>query len=214
MRPQGVDARIIGTLRPIKRFQARAGGDVGRQGQIDRPSNDQRPHAHHLRRAVKQRQPFLGQQVNRRKSGAPQGCRAVEPLTCEGGLAFADHYQRQMSQRGQITAGAERTLGGDARRDTGIEHVQQKLDDCRSDTRVTKNQRVGPSQHDGAYGLRRQVRPYTDRMAAYEVELQLLDFIGRNDPVLESAEAGRDTVDDTTLADQLIDSQATTFNFG
>ncbi len=76
---------------------------------------------------------------------------------------------------------------------------------CEADARMPLCQRVRADQHHGAHDRPFQRLAYAHRMRHHDVALQLAHLVGRDHPVLERAEAGRDAVDDPPLVDELLD---------
>src|SRR5205814_9553136 len=71
----------------------------------------------------------------------------------------------------------------------------QRLDDRRAYARGAPRERRGEQEHDGANLLLGEGRADAARMAQDEVPLELRALGGRDDDVLELADAGRDAVD-------------------
>ena len=162
----------------------------------------QRAQRAHHRGAVGQRQPFLGGQRHRLQAGPPQRLRAGQPFAAVLRLAQPDQHQRHVGQRGQIAAGAQRAFLRDARMHAAVEHVQQQLQRLDADAGMAARQRVGADQHDRAHGGGVQRIARADRVADQDVALQLGDLLGRDQPVLERAEAGGDAVGDLAAVQQ------------
>ena len=64
--------------------------------------------------------------------------------------------------------------------DAVVEHLDQRLDDDRSHAGVAQRQGVGTHQQHGAHGRLVQLGTHAGRVAAHQIELELLDLIGRN----------------------------------
>ena len=88
--------------------------------------------------------------------------------------------------------------------DAVVEHLDQRLDDDRPHAREAQCQRVGTRQQHGTHRRLIELRSYARGMAAHQIELKLLDLIGRDDPVLEATKAGGDAVGDAPLGHQLL----------
>ena len=83
-----------------------------------------------------------------------------------------------------------------------VEHVQQQLQRRDADAGMAPRQRVGADQHHGAHGGGVQRIADADRVADDDVVLQLGGLLGRDQPVLERAEAGGDAVGDLAAVQQ------------
>ena len=103
--------------------------------------------------------------------------------------------EREMRERREIATGADRTLLRDQRDDAAIQHRHEQLDHFQPNPAEPERENVRPEQHHRAH-FRLTERPADAAgMAADEIHLQLLAFLGRNMDVGELPESGADAVD-------------------
>ncbi len=170
------------------------GGDVGGQRQVDGSAHQQRAHADHQGGAVEQGQPFLGAQGQRGQPGLSQGFGSAHALAGHVGFPFADEDKGQMGQGGQVSAGAQAALAGDAGVDAGVEQIQQPLHQVRAHAGIAQGQGVGPHHQHGPHDFLGQIWPDAHGVAAHQIELELSGLVRRNDAILEASKARGDAV--------------------
>src|SRR5438094_16595 len=116
-------------------------------------------------------------------------------LPVEPGLALADETQGHVREGHQVPRRAQRSLLGHEGVHAPVQAGEQRLDDRRAYARGAPRERRGEQEHDGANLLLGEGRADAARMAQDEVPLELRALGGRDDDVLELADAGRDAVD-------------------
>ena len=119
MRPGGVDARVERGNRAAQRVDGQRGDDVGGAGQPVGGGDGQRQHGRGGLGAVDQRQALLGGRADRREAGGASASAAGRRVVAVPDVAFADQHQRDVRQRREVAAGADRAAArhaADARR--------------------------------------------------------------------------------------------------
>ena len=130
--------------------------------------------------------------------GATDGGALAAALPVDGAfradVALADERERQVRERREIAAGADRAAAGYARMNLAIEQGEQCLERLEADAGEAFREHVGPQRHRRAHRPHRQRLADTGCMAAQQVQLQCRQ-IGLVDARLgEVAEAGVDAV--------------------
>jgi hypothetical protein len=121
---RGMEARA-GALQRLERERAR---EVGRSREPRCPDESERRHRRHELGAVDQREPLLGEESRRLEPDRCEGVRPRQELPLDGRPALADERQRQVCQRCEISAGADRSARRDVRQEAAVEAFDQKLD--------------------------------------------------------------------------------------
>ena len=124
MRARGVDALVEGGRRAAQRFERHGAGEVGEPGDALGAAEGERADRGHGLRAVEEGEAFLGFEANGIDSGAAEGVAAVEAFAAVDGFAFADDAEREVRERREIAAGADRALLGDDGVDAVVEHAR------------------------------------------------------------------------------------------
>ena len=125
---------------------------------------------------------------------ARERVRAREERPVEPRLPLADERQRQMRERCEIAAGADRAARGHAREHAAVEAFDQELDRLDSRARVALGERVRAEQHRRAHDLVRVRLADAAGVAAEQAKLQLLDLVVRDRLRDEAAEPRVDAV--------------------
>ena len=198
---------------PFSASRLERAGDVGRERDILRFHDGQRAQCGHQRRAVGQRQPFLGRQLHGGQAGGGQRLGAGHALPVEFRLAQADHRQGDVRQRRQVTRRAQRPLDRHDRVHAALQHPQQQGEDLQPDAGVTFGQGVGADQHHGPHDRRLERRADPHRVAHDDVALQVAHLIGRDKAILERAKARRDAVDNPAFGHEFFHCGARPVNF-
>ncbi len=219
-RPRLVNARLEGMNRSAQRVDGQRRGDVGRARHLFGPGQGQRQHRRRRLGAVDQRQPFLGSQADRfqpragerlgpgdrKKPRRTQSTQrtilflAISAISCGfffvvvERLAFTDQHQREVGQRRQVAAGADRAARRHAGVDAMIEQGDQRLERGEADAREAFREHVGAQRHRRPHGADRQRIAQPGGVAAQQVELQRFERVRRDRDLGERTEAGVDAV--------------------
>ena len=89
-------------------------------------------------------------------------------------MPLADERQRQVGERREIAAGADRAAGGHARQDTAVEALDQELDRLDPRAGVPLRERVRAQQHRRPDDVGRIGLSDAARVAAEETENPVL----------------------------------------
>ena len=117
------------------------------------------------------------------------------PHPCVGKhLALADHHQRHVGQRRQVSAGAEGAILRDDRDQTGVDHPHQRLGHQRPRTRRAQGQSPRSQEHHGPDHLGLHGRSHPRRVGADHGTLERGPPIGGNRLRGQRSEAGGDAV--------------------
>ncbi len=110
-------------------------------------------------------------------------------------LAFADQDEREMRERREVAAGADRAARGHAWMDAGVEQRDQRFERLETNAGEPLREHVRAERHQRAHGGNRQRIADAGRVTSEQVELQRRELIGRDGDVGQRAEAGVDAVD-------------------
>src|SRR5436309_7875694 len=111
----GVRARLLQTQiergrSAFKGFEAHCAGNIRDTSESCGTQKSESAHSMHRLRAVKQGESLFCFETLRLKSSARQRFPAFHSLALKKCLAFANQSQSEMSERGEIAAGADRSL--------------------------------------------------------------------------------------------------------
>ena len=99
---------------------------------------------------------------------------AGEQLALDPRLAFADERQREVGERREVAARADRAAARHVRQDAAVQALEQQLDRLDPRARVALRERVRAQQHRGAHDLVGVRLADAARVAAQQAQLQLL----------------------------------------
>ena len=88
--------------------------------------------------------------------------------------------KREMRQRREIAARPDRALLRNDRADAAIQHFHEQLDDFEPNPAKAEREHVRPQQHHRAHLWLGERTADAAGMAADEIDLQLLQLVGRN----------------------------------
>jgi hypothetical protein len=107
MRLAGVDTRVAGRGRAEQGVEAERADDVGGRHQLAGVDEGERADRGHDLGPVDQAEALLGAQLTRRQAGGGERVPGRKDMTVEPGVALADQGEREVSERGQVAAGAD-----------------------------------------------------------------------------------------------------------
>ncbi len=113
-----------------------------------------------------------------------------------------------MCEGRKIAARPDGSLLRNDRPDAAVEHLDEKLDDFEADPAEAESEHIGPQQHHGAHLRLGERTPDAAGMASHEVDLELLEFVGRDVNVGQLAEPGADAINHLTARDDLFHHSA------
>ena len=146
-------------------------------------------------RAVEEREPFFGFEQQRGDAGGGERIGRGHRLAAIFGEAFADHAEREVGERREVTTGTDRAARRDHGMHAGVQQLAQPLATQRAGAAATGREHGGAQQHHAADGFAREWGADPGRVRADEVFLELLD-LRRADPDLgQGAEPGVHAVD-------------------
>ena len=93
------------------------------------------------------------------------------------GVALADEHERQVGERGEVAARADRSAARHARVDAAVEEVEQPLERRAADAGEALGQHVGAERHRRTHGPNRQRIADAGGVAAQQVDLQRAERI-------------------------------------
>src|SRR5216117_2576114 len=195
VRPEPVDPLVERRVGPHQRLERHRPGDVREANQTKRVGDGERRERRHQVRPVEEGQALLRLEGQRGEPGARERLSRRHALPVEPGLALADETQGHVREGHQVPRRAQRSLLGHEGVHAPVQAGEQRLDDRRAYARGAPRERRGEQEHDGANLLLGEGRADAARMAQDEVPLELRALGGRDDDVLELADAGRDAVD-------------------
>ena len=205
MRPRGVDPRIEGHGRPAQGVDRQGGGHVGGACQPPRVDKGQRQDRRGRLRPVDECEPFFRAERDRREPRALQRDGAADAAERRQHFAFADQHEREMRQRREVSAGADRAPARHDGMNVRVEQREQRVDGRQPDARVAAREHVGAEQHHRAHGVRRERLADAGRVAAQQVGLQPVERVGLDADLRERAEPGVDAVDGLAAGGLAID---------
>ena len=193
-RPQLVDGRNEARPRALKRLDRERARDVGGLREPARAHDAERAERRHELRAVDQREALLRLEPDRCEADrgecfAPGHARAVGPR-----LALADERKREVRERREVAAGADRTAARHVRQHAAVQAVDEQLHGLDPRARAALRERVRAQQHRRAHDLVRIRLADTARVASQQSQLKLLRELLRDRLGHEAAEAGVDAV--------------------
>ena len=153
-------------------------------------------------RAVDERQALLRLEHDGLEPGAASACAGRHAPALEDALALADERERQVGERGEIAARADRALRRDERVDAAVEQRDQALERLEPDAGVALGEHVGAQQHQRARLGLLERRADARGVRAHQVHLQLAQAVVGDADLGEAAEAGGDAVDDVAARDR------------
>jgi hypothetical protein len=124
------------------------------------------------------------------------------------GFSFADEHEREVGERSQVAAGADRSTGRDHRMHAAIQELDEQLERVQPDAREPLGQHVGSQRHGCADDRHRQRVADAGGMTAEQIGLQLGERLGRNFHLGKVAEAGVDAVGRLVSMREFVDQRA------
>ena len=206
VRARSVDRRMEARERALQGLERHRTGDVADPGETAGTDEPECRHRRHELRPVDQREALFRLKPHRGQPGPRQGLGARQPLLPDPRLPLADERQRQVGERGEVTARSDRAAGGHKGDDSAVQHRQQQLHRLDAGSGVALGNCVRAKQHRGADDLVRVRLTDSTGMAAEETELQVLGLIVGDRLRHEPAEPGVDAVG--VLATQLVQQAA------
>ena len=166
--------------RALQCLQRHRAGDVRDACEAKRANERERGHAGHELRPVDEREPFLRLEHDRREPCLGECIGAAQQPPVERGLPLAHEGQRQMRQRCEVAARADRPPGGHVRHEPRAEDGEQQLDRLDADAGVALRERVRPEQHRGPHDVVGVRLADTAGVAAEQSQLELGGLLGRD----------------------------------
>ncbi len=201
MGTRGHDPRIERGVRAAGSVHGGRADEVRDAAQLQGAGEREAADRHRHLDPVDEGEAFLRAQHDRPDPRAGQGAGRRLRASADVDPALSHQREREVRQRREVARGAHGALAGDDRKDVRREHPQKCFDRGDADARVSPRQRVGPQDHHGSHGRRRERLADACRVAANQVALQLLEVADRNRDVRELAEAGRHAVDGSPRPD-------------
>ena len=190
-----VDARLERMDRAAQRVDRQRRRDVGGARELLGRRERERQHSRRRLRPVDEREALLRSERDRCQPGTGERLRTGKRiLIVVLDLALSDEHEREVRERREIPARADRAARGDARVHAGVHERDERVQRLEADAREAFCQRVGAQCHRGADRARRQRIADAGRMAAQQVELERLERVGRDLHVGKRSEAGVDAV--------------------
>ena len=196
---EGVEVAVVAE----QRLRGHRGAQVHDERELARVVGGEHGEAGHERRAVGEREPFLGFQLERRQAELGQHVGRFTGRALVEHLGLADQRATDVGERDQITGRAARATLRDQRQDVVVEQRQQLLDQFATHARVALRQTVGAEEHRQARHLGRGDLPGAGAQEPQHVLLQLGGLLRRDLAVRAVAEPGRDAVDRDLAGDQV-----------
>ena len=135
-------------------------------------------------------------QTVRLQTAGGQGVASLQhPAALVPPPALTDKEESKMTQRGQITGGANASLGGDLGDDGTIQQRKQAVEHDRPHPGVAGSEHVGPGDDHGPHHFRGEGWPHPRAMAAHQIHLQHLRIGGLYADLGEPAETRVHPVD-------------------
>ncbi len=154
--------------------------------------------------------PSFGPSVDRLEAGGVERVASGHDarIVADRRVAFADQHQRQVRERREVAAGADRPAARHARVHAAVEQREQQLERRAPDAGEALRQDVGAQRHRRAHGADRQRLADAGGVAAQQIQLQRAERVARNRGLGERAEAGVDAVDRLVAGRLAIDDRA------
>ncbi len=203
-----MDPLVVGGHVRVHDLEGHRDGDVGVAEPPQGVDDLDRAHAGDAVAAVDRRETVARLEPLDRDPGPLQRGRDGQPLALVERLALADQDERELRHRGEVAAGADRSLLAHHGRDAAIEQLAHRLDEDRPDAGVPLAQDRDPRQNRGARIGDRERIAVSGRVAVDDVALELLRLLRSEDRLGQLADPGRDAVHHRALADLPLDELA------
>jgi hypothetical protein len=95
-------------------------------------------------------------------------------------VSFANEHQRQVRERREIAAGADRAAAGHERVHMRVQQIEQAIERAAANAGVALGEDVGAQRHHRAHRAPRQQLADAGRVAAQEVALQIAERVLRD----------------------------------
>ena len=159
----------------------------------------------HDRRAVHDRQPFLGPQFQWRDIQRRQSLRRRRRCAVAPDFPLAAQHGGKIRQRREIAAGPYRTLGWNPRQNIAAQQTHQLFEQCKADAGETFAQRRQPGRDHGA-GLRGiEIFAQATTVEGIKLARQLSDQLRLNRHRAGITEARGHAIDRALFAEQAIE---------
>jgi hypothetical protein len=135
--------------------------------------------------------PSFGAKVNGVRPSARRAGPAGTPV---GQRPLTDKCECDVTERGEVTARTDTSLLRHRRHEAAVDERHQGVDQFRPDTAGGAHQHVGAKYHHRAHHVSGHQGAHTRSVTANEVDLQLLQLVGRNPDIRQLAEAGVDAI--------------------
>src|SRR3984893_1097500 len=205
VRPGVLQTQIEGGRSALERLKAHRAGNIGQATEPLGAENREPTNCVHGLRAVEQSESLFCFEMLGLKPGATKCFAAFHSFTLKKRLAFADQTQGEMSERGEIATGADRSFFWNDRIEAAVEHFTEHLDDSRTDSAQSQGQHIRAEQHHRAHFRFRKWRADATRMTADKVELKLAQFAMRNAHIRQLPESSGHAVNDRVARDDVLD---------
>jgi hypothetical protein len=138
--------------------------------------------------------PSLGPSATGRRPARARATAARLARALVLGFAFADEDERDVRERGEVAAGADRAPRGHDGMHTGVQQCDEHVERLDPDAGVSLREHVRAQRHDRAHDRRRQRFADARGVAPQQIQLEAIELVGRNRDVGQRAESGVDSV--------------------
>ncbi len=205
MGPRPVDRGVEGGIGARHGVEGQGADHVGGVEQPAAVGDGERPHRGRSLGAVDQREPFFCAEVKRFHPGLRQGVGAGHPFPVDDRLSLPHQYQRQVGERCEVARSSHRALARYDGVDAGLEEIEDPLHDQRAAPGVAGGEDIGAQQEHGANHILGKRLADSTRVGEQQIELELLQLIGRDPHLGELAESGIDPVDHLSRGEDILD---------
>src|SRR5438876_6416497 len=205
VRPGVLQTQIEGGRSALKGLEAHRAGNIGHAAEPLGAKNGEATNSVHGLRAVEQSESLFCFEMLGLKPGATKCFAALHSFTLKKRLAFADQAQGEMSERGEIATGADRSLFWNDRMEAAVEQFTEHLDDSRTDSAQSQGKHIRAEQHHRAHLRFRKRRADATRVTADKVQLKLAQFATRNAHIRQLPKSSGHAVNDRVACDDVFD---------
>ncbi len=152
VRPHGVDAGVECGVGAAQRVGRKSAHQVRHAHQPPRFEHRERQERGHRLGAVHQPEPFARRETHRREPGVQQRLGGGNETAGAAHPAAAEERQREMGERCEIAARADRATARHLRQQVMVEERQELVDEQGPHARMPFGQRVRPQDEHAAHG--------------------------------------------------------------
>ena len=186
-------------------FDRHRTGDVGGDGEVLGPVEGERPLGQHTFGAVEETQTLLGEEPEGFEAVGGEGLGGRAHPTVVAKQSLSDEGKGEVGEGGQVTGGADGTLGWDDGKQIPAEELDESLHHRRPDPRMALGEGAGPEQQHRPDDLVGKGVADAGGVASQQPNLELFGFVTVDPSRCQGAETRGDPVDGGPVGDRPVD---------